>query len=78
MSKPDYKAGVTRTGMAPTRAPATTGYAVHNPDFDDTLERWPTATAMLELWAMPWSPRALKFAAWALKRAMRHGCYVLD
>lgn len=40
--------------------------------------RFPTAIAMLELWTMPWSNRRLKYATWALHRARRAGCDVLE
>lgn len=36
------------------------------------------ALSMLALWDRPWSPRALKYAAWALHRARRAGCDVLE
>lgn len=40
--------------------------------------RFPTATAILEVWERPWSYRAIRFASFALHRAMVHGCNVLE
>lgn len=45
---------------------------------NEQAERFPTADAMLNLWNREWSPRALKFATWALHRARRAGCDVLE
>jgi hypothetical protein len=39
---------------------------------------YPTAYAMLALWDMPWSTRRLRYATWALHRARRAGCDVLE
>lgn len=36
------------------------------------------AAQMLQLWDRPWSSTALKFATWALHRARRAGCDVLE
>jgi hypothetical protein len=36
------------------------------------------AHEMLALWDRPWSGTALKFATWALHRARRAGCDVLE
>jgi hypothetical protein len=36
------------------------------------------AASLLDLWDMPWSPRALRFAAHALQRAYIRGLDVLE
>jgi hypothetical protein len=39
---------------------------------------FPTADAMINLWNRPDSTRRLKYATWALARALRKGCDVLE
>lgn len=45
----------------------------------DRIARGPScAASLLDLWAMPWSSRALRFAAHALQRAYNRGLDVLE